>query len=102
MGCSPARSVIHNDPKRWRHRLRRHAVERAADAMGLVPAGRDEQVASRGARVENLIREAKNPYLRLVCYFIEDLSCRIYLTGPLCSEVAVPKQPLQVKEPLLE
>ena len=50
-GCR--RSIVVDDqPKGRRHRLRSYAVEGAAEVLGLVPAGRDEQVASRRVHVE--------------------------------------------------
>jgi hypothetical protein len=52
---SVGRSVVHDHPQRWPHRLRCHAVERAAEVLGLVPARRDKQVASRGVHVQKLI-----------------------------------------------
>ena len=40
------RSVVHDYPERWLHGLRCHAVERAAEVLSLVPAGRYQQIAS--------------------------------------------------------
>jgi hypothetical protein len=52
-----SRSVVYHHPKGWRHRLSRHAVERATEVLRLVPAWRDEQVASRRGHED--IREGR-------------------------------------------
>ena len=41
------RSVVDDHPERRRHRLQCHAVERAAQILRLVPAGRHQQIAPR-------------------------------------------------------
>ena len=51
------RSVVDHHPGRWLHRLRRHAVERAAEVLGLVPARRDEQIASRVVHLRSSLEE---------------------------------------------
>src|SRR5262249_4714200 len=59
------RSAVYDHPKRWQHRLCRYAVERAAQVLRLVPAGRDEQIASRGGHVgeAHWRRSPERPYL---------------------------------------
>jgi hypothetical protein len=42
---------------RWRYGLRGHAVERAAEILGLVSARRDEQVVARKVHAEKLTLE---------------------------------------------